>query len=147
MGNGNISRLNKASQSWSSTLIPDPQLVKLHTFSPTTRGQDASRAPFILSKLDGKKKTQKGATIRAKRGRAATAASRDFPNHDCARSAGSSLHTTLKVLAVPLGIFLCGSASLPSASVAKNRGGELIAHATFTTLTRDHPSPRALQSA
>lgn len=33
MGNGNISRLNKASQSWSSTLIPDPQLMKLPTFS------------------------------------------------------------------------------------------------------------------
>lgn len=146
MGNGNISRLNKASQSWSSTLIPDPQLMKLPTFSPTTQSQNASRAPFILSKLEEKKIMQKGATNRAKRGRTTTAASRDFPNHNCASSAGSSPHSTLKVLAVPLDIFLCSPASLPSASVAKNRGGELIAHATFTTLTRDRPSPHALQS-
>lgn len=59
MGNGNISRLNKASQSWSSTLIPDPQLMKLPTFSPTTQSQDASRAPPLSSASWRKKNNAK----------------------------------------------------------------------------------------
>lgn len=88
MGNGNISRLNKASQGCSSTLIPDPQLLKLSTFSLTAQGQDPGRTPFIPIKLRKQKKCKKEplSETTIKRGRAATAASRDFPNHHCESS-------------------------------------------------------------
>lgn len=48
MGNGNISRLNKASQSCSSTLIPDPQLLKFPTPSHTPRVRMQAELPFKL---------------------------------------------------------------------------------------------------